>query len=322
MCIQYIVTLGLLFSSILARPLRTEFENFIVKYHKVYEAMEYQHRYNIFEENYWLIRNHNNNNLSWKLELNEWADLTWDEFKEQKFGLFRAIPQLKNTAHIVNPDSTEDIEELPVSLDWRSKGVVNVIKDQQQCGSCWAFSAIGAIESAYAIKTGTLYSLSEQQLVDCSSSYGNYGCSGGLMDQAFHYVQTNGLCLESDYPYTAADGTCLSTCEQKLKITGFADVPSGNETALQFAVVKQPISVAIEADQAGFQFYSSGIFDGVCGTNLDHGVVLEGYGTEDGKDYWLIRNSWGVSWGDSGYIKIIRGKNQCGILLEPSYPII
>lgn len=301
--------------AVVSAEFRKEFDEFRTKYQKSYETSELEYRYEIFKNNYETIQTHNAKNLSWNLEVNEWADLSWDEFRELKLGYYRNSPKPQGLIYDTQVN-------LPASIDWRSENVVNAIKDQQQCGSCWAFSAVGAIESAVAIKTGKLYSLSEQQLVDCSGSYGNYGCGGGLMDSAFQYVETNGLCSEQEYPYTAQDGTCQTNCKELIKIKGFVDVQSGNETALQVALVQQPVSVAIEADQAGFQFYSSGIFDGECGTNLDHGVVLVGYGTEDGKDYWLVRNSWGNSWGDSGYIKLIRGKNQCGILLEPSYPVV
>jgi C1A family cysteine protease len=292
-----------------------EFKNFIKQYNKTYNSPnEVLKRYTIFSSNLQKIRIHNLMDLSWKMELNEWADLNWNEFKNNRLGLKVFYP--KGIQKI-----TPTLGTIPNTVDWRTKGIVNPIKNQEQCGSCWAFSAVGAIESAVALKTGKLFSLSEQQLVDCSGSFGNEGCSGGLMDDAFNYVENNKLCTEDSYTYTAEDGMCKS-CKGLVDIHGYVDVQSGNETALKLAVAQQPVSVAIEADQDGFQFYSSGVFDGTCGENLDHGVIIVGYGTENNQDYWLVRNSWGESWGDNGYIKLIRGKNQCGISLQPSYPVV
>ena len=221
------------------------------------------------------------------------------------------------------------MNNLPESVDWVKGGAVTPVKNQGQCGSCWSFSATGAIEGANAITNGKLASLSEQELVDCSKRYGNMGCNGGLMDNAFHYVIDNGLCSESDYPYTASDDTCVSTdCTPIVKISDCADVIVNNELALKEAVSKQPVSVAIEADTKTFQLYSSGVLTSdSCGTNLDHGVLVVGYGTEDDTPYWLVKNSWGDTWGEDGYIKIGRSDSEsskgiCGIAMQPSYPIV
>jgi C1A family cysteine protease len=142
------------------------------------------------------------------------------------------------------------------------------------------------------------------------------------MTSAFQYAEKNAMCSEDSYPYTAQDGTCKKSCKGLVKVQSYVDLPVGDENALQAAVAKQPLAIAIEADQPGFQFYSGGVFDGECGTQLDHGVVLEGFGTDDGKDYWLVRNSWGSSWGENGYIKLVRGKNQCGLANSASFPVI
>merc|ERR1712159_93463 len=195
-------------------------------------------------------------------------------------------------------------------------------KNQQRCGSCWAFSTTGSVEGAYFIASGKLQSLSEEDLVQCDHN-GDQGCSGGLMDNAFTWISQNGICSESSYPYTSGGGvtgTCKKSCTPVVTLTGHTDVPSKDETALKAAVSQQPVSVAIEADKSAFQLYSGGVLDNsACGTNLDHGVLVVGYGT-DGKDYWLVKNSWGASWGEQGYIRMVRNKNQCGISQEPSYP--
>jgi len=197
---------------------------------------------------------------------------------------------------------------------------VTPIKNQGQCGSCWAFSATGSIEGAWWNKTKNLVSVSEQQLVDCAGSTGNEGCNGGLMDLAFEWIiQNGGICTEKDYPYTAVDGTCKTTCRSAVKLSGYKSTNQGDENDLFRAATLTTVSVAIEADEMPFQFYSGGVFDEQCGTNLDHGVLVVGYGTDTGKDYWIVKNSWGTSWGESGYIRMIRNKNICGIAAQPVY---
>jgi C1A family cysteine protease len=225
---------------------------------------------------------------------------------------------------------------LPAEVNWVTAGAVTPVKDQGQCGSCWSFSTTGALEGIYKISTGSLTSFSEQQLVDCDNfKHGgkDHGCNGGLMDNAFSWISKNGgLCSESAYPYVSGNGQttpCQTTCSNvpKSKIQSFVDVDT-TDNALMTAIAHQPVSIAIEADQKDFQLYSSGVFTGKCGTNLDHGVLVVGYGTESNGDYYLVKNSWGTSWGDNGYIKLGRGpqynngQGQCGILLEASYPVL
>jgi C1A family cysteine protease len=211
-------------------------------------------------------------------------------------------------------------------VDWRQKNAVTPVKNQQQCGSCWAFSTTGSVEGAHAIKTGNLVSLSEQQLVDCSGAQGNQGCNGGLMDQAFQYIiSNNGITTESSYPYTAQQGTCQTNVTSAATISSFVDVTANSETSLMQAINVGPVSIAIEADQPCFQFYSGGILsDPSCGTQLDHGVLLVGYGTDSSTNtpYWIVKNSWGASWGESGYIRLIRNQNECGVAAEASYPVV
>jgi len=217
---------------------------------------------------------------------------------------------------------------LPESVDWRKEGAVVGVKDQASCGSCWAFSAISAVEGINKIVTGDLISLSEQELVDCDTSY-NEGCNGGLMDYAFEFIISNGgIDSEEDYPYKGIDGRCDQNRKNAKVVTidDYEDVPAYDEWALQKAVANQPIAVAIEGGGREFQLYEYGVFTGRCGTALDHGVAAVGYGTENGKDYWIVRNSWGGSWGEQGYIRLERNlassrAGKCGIAIEPSYPI-
>jgi cathepsin L len=224
------------------------------------------------------------------------------------------------------------------SVDWVSAGAVTPVKDQGQCGSCWSFSTRGALEGAYYTTYGSLPSFSEQQLVDCDNrQHGgkDMGCNGGLMDNAFTWIKKNGgLCTEVSYPYvsgtTKTAGTCQSTCSavKNSAVVSYTDVPIKSDSAMMQALTQQPVSVAIEADQKAFQLYKSGVFTGECGVNLDHGVLVVGYGTMSGTDYFRVKNSWGTTWGDAGYIYIGRGsqfndgQGQCGVLLSASYPTL
>jgi C1A family cysteine protease len=228
------------------------------------------------------------------------------------------------------------MNNLPESVDWVKAGAVTPVKNQGQCGSCWSFSTTGALEGAYYNTYGTLHSFSEQQLVDCDNRKNggkDMGCNGGLMDNAFSWIEKNGgLCSEDDYPYTSGDtktaGTCQTTCDvvDNSVVTTFTDVHPSNDVDMMTALSKQTVSIAIEADQQAFQLYKSGVFTGTCGTNLDHGVLTVGYGTLDGQDYYKVKNSWGATWGDEGYILLGRGdefnkgQGQCGMLLQASYP--
>merc|ERR1712216_887743 len=214
-----------------------------------------------------------------------------------------------------NPIAVFDTTNLDASVDWTTKGAVTPVKNQGQCGSCWAFSTTGSTEGAYQIATGKLLSFSEQELVDCAGSYGNQGCNGGLMDNGFKYLESKGDALESTYSYTGKSGSCSSSKSSNPalaagKVTSFNDVTSDSVPQMEAAVSKGPVSVAIEADQSGFQFYKSGVFSGACGTNLDRGVLVVGYGTDGGKDYWKVKNSWGTSWGKDGYIMVARSKGN------------
>jgi len=256
------------------------------------------------------------------MAMNEFGDLTNEEFFAKYTGFKGARDAVRRSKNV------EELSDVvaPTDVDWVTAGAVTPVKNQGQCGSCWAFSATGAIEGAWYVSKQKLVSLSEQQLMDCSKSEGNQSCEGGLMDYAFEYVISNrGITTESSYPYAAADHTSCKSSTAAASITKYTDV-AHTEAALQNAVAKQPVAVAIEADQNAFQFYSSGVLTGTCGTQLDHGVLAVGYGTLSGTAYWKVKNSWGTSWGMNGYVLIQRGKSQsggqCGILLAASYPTV
>jgi C1A family cysteine protease len=293
------------------------FTKWIEEHSKTYETDAFFYRYGIFKNNLDFIREHNDGNHSYQVGMNQFGDLTTEEFGE----LYTGYNHVQSD--FIKSLNTEDLSAVEVadSLDWEAKGAVTPVKNQGQCGSCWAFSTTGSTEGANFLKNGELISLSEQQLVDCAGSYGNQGCNGGLMDYGFEYIIAKGSCKESDYAYKGTDGSCKTSCSPAVHLTGYKDVSAGSETDLMKAVQSGPVSVAIEADQSGFQFYTSGVFDGNCGKQLDHGVLLVGYGSDSGKDYWRVKNSWGESWGDKGYIRMIRGQDQCGIADSASYPV-
>jgi len=285
---------------------------------------EFNYRLGVYKSNLEYIENHNRRNLGFTLAMNRFGDLTGAEF-----GSMYLMPKFNGSevTRVGKPHVFDASRPMDDTVDWRTKGVVTGVKDQGQCGSCWAFSATGSIEGAWGIKKGKLVSVSEQQLVDCSGDYGNYGCDGGLMDSAFQYVMAvKGLETESAYPYTATDGNCAFDAKKiATSITSFKDVTSGSEAALMTAIQQQPISVAIDASQSSFQFYSGGVYyEPECSsTQLDHGVLAVGYGTDSGSDYYIVKNSWGTDWGVSGYILMSRNKkNNCGIATMSSYPIV
>merc|ERR1719218_372071 len=225
---------------------------------------------------------------------------------------------------LANLGTVEDTGD-DAAIDWTTKGAVTPVKDQGQCGSCWAFSTTGGLEGAWELATGNLVSMSEQQFVDCSKQ--NSGCNGGLMDTAFRFAEGTAVATESSYAYTARDGSCKSSFTTAIPsggVTGYKSVGSlfskATVAKLESAIDLGPVSIAIEADQASFQHYTGGILSSGCGTNLDHGVLAVGYNTAE--NYWLVKNSWGASWGDNGYIKLSQTGNVCGILNQPVYPTV
>jgi len=321
---KLLIALLIALTCVSAVCVKSSFNSFKSLYGKQYlNEAEEDYRFSVYKDNLDIIEEHNRKNLGFTLGMNQFGDLTAEEFKNIYMGLTINASNLEQTGdvHTHNP-----LFELADSVDWRTKGVVTPVKNQGQCGSCWAFSTTGSVEGACAIKTGKLVSLSEQNLVDCSRSYGNYGCNGGLMDSAFKYIIANkGIDTESSYAYTARDGTCkFNRANVGATISSYTDVQSKSETALQNAIMNVgPVSVAIDAGHSSFQLYKSGVyFESRCSpTQLDHGVLAVGYGTDSGKDYYIVKNSWGTDWGMQGYILMSRNKNNnCGIATMSSYP--
>jgi len=301
-----------------------KFANFKADFAKTYATPEAEaSAAAAFASNDIIINEHNAKGLSYWLGHNEFSDMTWEEFKSKYVGNANMNPTLNRERNF--DMSLINATVAAGSLDWSTKGAVTPVKNQAQCGSCWAFSTTGSLEGAFQIAGNPLTSLSEQDLVSCdNSAHGgtDQGCNGGLMDNAFKWIEKNGICTEPGYPYTSgsgSSGTCKTTCAKAVTLTGFTDVP--NEGAMLAALAKGPVSVAIEADKSAFQLYKGGVLDNAaCGKKLDHGVLAMGYGTDSGKDYYKVKNSWGASWGESGYIRMVQGKDQCGIGDSASYP--
>ncbi|XP_028293266.1 cathepsin L1-like [Gouania willdenowi] len=317
-----------------------DFNAWKMKFEKSYNSLSEENmRKHIWLANRQLVLQHNmladQGIVSYHLGLTVFADMENEEYIQVMLqGIQRPVqtPQTSQTA-LSDVQCTNSIITIPNcvndTVDWRDEGYVTPVKDQQQCGSCWAFSATGALEGQNFKKNGKLVSLSEQQLVDCSGYFGNYGCGGGWMNNAFKYVAVNGgIEKEDTYPYEAQDGPCRynpnndgGTCK------GFADVKPFNEKDLKVTVCTVgPVSAAIDASQMSFQlFNSTGVYDepNCNSNNLNHAVLIVGYGSDNGVDYWLVKNSWGTGWGNEGYIKMSRNKNnQCGIASAASYPLV
>ncbi|PSS16062.1 Actinidain like [Actinidia chinensis var. chinensis] len=301
------------------------FESWLIRHGKSYNALgEKERRFEIFKENLRFVDEHNADmNRSYRVGLNQFADLTDEEYRSMYLGT-KISPRRTNVSDRYKPQVGD---QLPDSIDWREKGAVVDIKNQGDCGSCWAFSSIAAVEGINQIVTGNLISLSEQELVDCQRNYPNDGCNGGTASGAYEFIIDNGgINTEENYPYEERDGQCNQDKENEKYVTidDYEDVPPSSERTLQKAVAGQPVTVAIASDSSAFKLYESGVFTGSCGPSIDHGVTIVGYGTENGMDYWIVKNSWGTTWGENGYIKMQRnvgGDGKCFIANMPNYPV-
>ncbi|XP_062224716.1 senescence-specific cysteine protease SAG39-like [Phragmites australis] len=301
-------------------------EQWMSKYGRVYmDDAEKARRFEVFKANVAFIESVNARNHKFWLEANRFADLTDDEFRASRTGYKKPASKGWTTGF---RSANVSLDDLPASVDWRTKGAVTPIKDQGECGCCWAFSTVASMEGVVKQSTGKLISLSEQELVDCDVNGMDQGCEGGEMDDAFQFIIDNGgLTTETNYPYTASDGSCNSNKEsnEAASIKGYEDVPVNDEESLRKAVANQPVSVAVDGGDSHFRFYKGGILSGACGTELDHGIAAVGYGVaSDGTKYWLMKNSWGTSWGEDGYIRMERDvsdqEGMCGLAMQPSYP--
>jgi C1A family cysteine protease len=321
----------LLVAAVATASNETAFKEYMTTFSKSYTGAEYGQRLAAFVENSLIIAEHNAKESTYTLGHNEVSDLTLAEFSKHYLDMNFPGPRVPGSTG--NEVLTADNSTVAASsLDWTSKGAVTAVKNQGQCGSCWSFSATGSLEGAFQIKNGKLTSFSEQELVACDKV--DQGCQGGLMDNAFTFITKNGgLCTESAYPYTAGKGTrglCKKSCTH---VAGSAPTKHTDVSESDAAMVKAlnvgPVSIAIEADKSAFQLYKSGVLTKLtCGTKLDHGVLAVGYGTDGSTDYYKVKNSWGGTWGESGYIRLEKGgdapkKGMCGMLSgPPSYPTV
>ena len=270
---------------------------------KLANGKEFIQRLEIFIENVDQIEKHNADpKATYQLGLNQFSHMTLSEFQDYlHLGATRPPTLRRNPAALHT--APVDLKSLPASVDWVAAGAVTPVKNQGNCGSCWSFSTTGSLEGAYYLKNKNLLSFSEQELVSCDST--DKGCNGGWMDDAFTWVQKNGgVTTESSYPYTSGttgqSGSCVKSGYTNVAASApssYTDVTAGDVNALMSAVAQQPVSIAIQANQAAFQSYKSGVLTGKCGQQLDHGVLAVGYGTLNGVDYWKVKNSWGSSWG-------------------------
>nr|GEV05841.1 peptidase C1A [Tanacetum cinerariifolium] len=286
-------------------------------------------RFNVFKTNVFHVHKTNKQNKPYKLELNRFANLTSTEFlntyansKISHYQALRGPPNCNKSSSTYG-----DVKSLPISIDWREKNAVTSVKSQGACGSCWAFSAVAAVEGINAIRTGKLLTLSEQQLVDCDIAF-NKGCDGGLMEPAFKFIKEHGgLASDESYPYVGKREVCCSKKFGKHSVTlDGQEYLDGKEESLMKAVANQPISCAMDAT-GDFGLYKSGVYTGQCGhTNIGHGVAIVGYGeTPEGVKYWIIKNSWGAEWGEKGYMLLERGipepEGRCGINRNCAIPL-
>jgi len=302
--------------------LGVKFQAFKLAHGKTYlNQVEETKRFNIFTDNVRAIDEHNalytKGLVSYKQGINQFTDLTREEFRAKLTLSSANKPQFNTTKYVKRGLA------IPDSVDWRTQGQVTEVKDQGDCGSCWAFSVTGSTEGAYYRSSGNLVSLSEQQLVDCSTDI-NSGCGGGYLDYTFEYVEQYGLESEASYPYTASDDDCKYDASAVVtKVSSYKSIDSEDEDALLEAVATVgPVSVAMDATY--LSGYETGVYqDDYCSPEgLNHGVLIVGYGSENGQAFWIVKNSWGTVFGESGFFRIVRGQNECGIAEDTVYPTV
>lgn len=272
---------------------------------------EESYRLGCFTRNYARVNAHNSGNNTSTLKLNKFADMESQEFAAMYTGAKRSSGM--RSQRVVK----QNLTGVPVSYDARDHGLVSNVKDQGQCGSCWAFSAVGAVEGARAKAGRALQQFAEQQVVDCDVNDGNMGCNGGFMDRALVWIRENPLALETDYRYTARDGTCKAVSSTPGEITGSSSVMADAAEVRAAIYNRGPVSAGIEADQYAFQLYDGGVITSGCGSQIDHGFTAVGFGNDGSSDYFIVKNSWGASWGMNGYVNI--APSQCGIVNEVVY---
>lgn len=327
----------MLLSMAAAQKRISSFTEFKAAYGKIYESVEEEAmRASIFAQTIEEIEAHNAKNMSWKMGVNQFSDLTHDEFQ----ATILMTPQNCSATTRREPIELDAGADLPDTLDWRMRGIVSEVKNQGSCGSCWTFSTVAALEAHLALKADNWRAprLSEQQLVDCAFNFDTQGCNGGLPSHAFEYIKyAGGLQTEFSYPYTAVTGTCSFAAPEDDAFVpqssgigvvvpgGSVNLTAGDENELKyFLATKGPISVAFDV-ASDFKNYESGVYSSnICKSgamNVNHAVLAVGYGTTaNNESYWLIKNSWDYTWGDFGYFKIEAFKNMCGIAQCNSYP--
>lgn len=303
------------------------FTEFKTRHSKTYASpVEEQARFEVFAENWRHITSHNAANKPYQLEVNEFADMTWEEFRASRLAAMQNCSAQTGSPRILLRGAAAPSP--PAKRDWREEGIVSPVKNQGHCGSCWTFSTTGALEAAYTQKHGKPANFSEQQLVDCAWAFNNMGCGGGLPSQAYEYVLYNGgIDTEAAYPYVGVNGEChFSKSGVGAMVSGVYNVTQFDEEELQGAVgFVRPTSIAFEV-VGDFRFYKSGVYESdTCGDGPDtvnHAVLAVGYDTTADTPYWIIKNSWGAGWGDEGYFKMKLGSNMCGVATCASYPIV